>query len=274
MKDIWSDQNCFKILSDFTNQNSKLYHKYYLLWKQLTNSLPSEWVIQLQKTSHVISQSITTTDFVCSPTNIFNIGRLSTKLIYSLINNPETESKGEIIFKNNQRKSATWKDACNSIYLMTIDSLNRYFQFKILHNYLAVNSKLKIWKLTDSSCCSFCFLYEETVYHIFCECIVTKTLYYQINEWSSCYNIELPDKNKSCIRYGILPCNESNILQNVLILLFKKLVYNSRNNIKMLRLETFISSVKNLEKLEYRIALQKGKLSKHQTKWKLLSNIE
>ena len=106
---------------------------------------------------------------------------------------------------------------------MTIDSHNRYFQFKILHNYLAVNSKLKIWKLTDSSRCSFCFLYEETVYHIFCECIVTKTLYYQINEWSSCYNIELPDINKSCIRYGILPCNESNILQNVLILLFKKI---------------------------------------------------
>ena len=42
----------------------------------------------------------------------------------------------------------------------------------------------------------------------------------------------------------------------------------------MLRLETFIASVKNLAKLEYRIALQKGKLSKHQTKWKLLSNIE
>ena len=104
--------------------------------------------------------------------------------------------------------------------------------------------------------------------------LVTKTLYYQINEWSSCYNIELPDINKSCISYGILPCNESNILQNVLILLFKKLVYNCKNNIKMLRLETFIASVKNLEKLEYRIALQKGKLSKHQTKWKLLSNID
>ena len=93
--------------------------------------------------------------------------------------------------------------------------------------------------------------------------LVTKTLYYQINEWSSCYNIELPDINKSCISYGILPCNESNILQNVLILLFKKLVYPYT-------FRDFYCKCKKSRKIRVQNSCSKGKTFKTSNKMEII----
>ena len=59
-----------------------------------------------------------------------------------------------------------------NIYLIltTIERHLREFQFKIIHNYLPVNSKLFKYKLIPSDRCSYCFVSSETVKHIFCNC--------------------------------------------------------------------------------------------------------
>ena len=46
----------------------------------------------------------------------------------------------------------------------------RYFQFKILHIYLAVNKLLPQIGIVDSNLCSFCKSEKEDIQHFFWDC--------------------------------------------------------------------------------------------------------
>ena len=65
-------------------------------------------------------------------------------------------SKGHIRFTNLTDNKSSWQTICNLIYSVSIDTYTRYFQYKILHSFLSVNSKLKKWDIIDSDRCS-CF---------------------------------------------------------------------------------------------------------------------
>ena len=52
-------------------------------------------------------------------------------------------SKGQIRFTNLTDNKSSWQTTCNLIYSVSIDTYTRYFQYKILHNFLSVNSKFK-----------------------------------------------------------------------------------------------------------------------------------
>ena len=159
-------------------------------------------------------------------------------------------------------------DACNLIYFVSIDSYTRYFQFKILHDYISVNEKLKKWQIIDSNRCSYCFIETETIYHLFVQCSYAVTLYNNIKHWLAGYSIYLPELESTYIIYGILPYNSSNALENLLLVLYKQLLFYGRDNCKYISLESFKNKVKNVRRIEYDIARDKGKLDKHLEKWK------
>ena len=45
-------------------------------------------------------------------------------------------SKGQIRFTNLTDNKSSWQNICNLIYSVSIDTYTRYFQYKILHNFL------------------------------------------------------------------------------------------------------------------------------------------
>ena len=49
--------------------------------------------------------------------------------------------------------------------------------FKILNNILYLNKKIHISGIKSSPLCYFCNLYDETPFHIFCECGRVKCLW-------------------------------------------------------------------------------------------------
>ena len=53
----------------------------------------------------------------------------------------------------------------------------------------------------------FMFLERESLEHLCFHCIVAVTLYRQIQQWTKCYHISLPDKNVNAILYGIMQCS-------------------------------------------------------------------
>ena len=61
--------------------------------------------------------------------------------------------------------------------LVTLDSVLRAFQFKILHNVLFLNKKLFLFHKVPSPLCSFCNKEEETILHTFNFCPVTVNLW-------------------------------------------------------------------------------------------------
>ena len=84
------------------------------------------------------------------------------------------------------------------MYDSTIEPHLREFQFKILHNYLPLNDKLKMerlckWKISECFRFSFCFTSAESAVHLFCHCLFTKKLYLEIKEWLAMCNVNIPN---------------------------------------------------------------------------------
>ena len=54
----------------------------------------------------------------------------------------------------------------------------------------------------DSPICSYCFLYNESVDHLFFHCNTAKNLYFELQEWMETVQLSLPKYNMPDILYG------------------------------------------------------------------------
>merc|ERR1712105_372378 len=100
--------------------------------------------------------------------------------------------------------------------------------FKILHRIINLNKLLYRKKIVSSPRCYFCSLYEETIEHLFCDCLVVKSF------WSSCkqllvtFGIDFDVSTSSILlpkTHGILIENDT---LNAFILFVKMFIYKSR----------------------------------------------
>ena len=89
---------------------------------------------------------------------------------------------------------------------------------------------MKKWNVVDSDRCSYCFVSQESVKYLFLYCPFVVTIYNQIKQWCTNFNVHMPNLESQSIIYGILPCPPENELVNLLIMLFKKLVFDRRMN--------------------------------------------
>ena len=98
----------------------------------------------------------------------------------------------------------------------------------------------------DSSLCSFCKVTSETITHIFCGCNKSTFLWQKI---------------------GLFDSREYILLQNFILLLYKIFIYDKRSNPSRLDFLSFTCYVDQIYKIEYRIAMKRGKLDFHFQKW-------
>ena len=93
---------------------------------------------------------------------------LSSQYLYNhIIDSTATDPKQKPKLETKLNGSLKWNNAFTILNKTTIDTGSREFQYRILHNYLHVNSKLYRWKIVDSPRCSYCFINTETMEHYF-----------------------------------------------------------------------------------------------------------
>ena len=115
--------------------------------------------------------------------------------------------------------------------------------------------------------CSFCKRYDETPFHIFCSCIHVVETWSQLgNYFLDC--ITLPQLNPQTAILGYTNSNEQNfLLQNHILLVFKKFIYASRNSGNLI-LSAFLKKLSKIRNTEKAIALNdKTKLKRYNFKW-------
>ena len=150
--------------------------------------------------------------------------------------------------------------------MVTVESKLRIFQYKLPNNILDLNDRFYKMGIVQTPLCSLCKQEKETVIHLLSQCYATRQLWCSLSGWLqgvlSWSHLEQ--------FAGILGCwdleNESNILLNHLILLFKYFVYRFRNiniSVNLYHLQHFILSV---QKMEQKIASRKNKLTHHFSK--------
>ena len=265
---LFKEKGNIKLLHNIfdTSTESSMYQKCYFHWLKLIKSLPIFFTEIMKHSQNVIN--LNENMIYYGEKEHCLIGKLNSKLIYAvMVKKIHQESVAEKRFINLYENQANWNDVCEIVHCTAMDSYTRAFQYKIIHNILACNSKLKIWNVIDSPRCSYCFMENETLTHLFCECYKPITLYKQIQEWCKSLSINLPDMNPFNILYGIIPLNKQSILLNHLIMLYKITVYQARGNEKLLSLKNYQTKIVNIEQLEEYIAIKSNKVTKHEDKW-------
>ena len=128
-----------------------------------------------------------------------------------------------------------WKEIYFLIWNTTLDTKVRMFQYKILHNILYLNKILFKFGKVISPRCSICKLHEETIMHLFHECLILKRIWYQLKSTLS-NNINFPIRTPQSAIFGfwVLDTNKHLIL-NYLLLIFKKYNYDARNYVKIMQ---------------------------------------
>ena len=147
----------------------QLSHVIPLIWKQKVNhgekNVEKSYVIQ---DPHLIKN-----------TRVIVLDKLTSREIYSVLllssgNTPTSQKYFGKVFPNEKLDS-------KKIYILprvvTINSFQRNFQYKILHNILYLNKMIFTFGKIKTPLCSFCHSYDETIKHIFLECICVKQLW-------------------------------------------------------------------------------------------------
>ena len=85
---------------------------------------------------------------------------------------------------------------------MTLDTRTRMFQYKLLNRIVYTNKLLHKIKLSDTSLCTFCGEYEESLEHLFLHCQFSKNFWMQIVSWLNEFNVTIIELKDSEIMLG------------------------------------------------------------------------
>ena len=148
------------------------------------------------------------------------------------------------------------------------DCFLKYTQFRTLHRRFFTNDKLSKMGIKASDKCTFCKVSTDSVEHMLLYCPIINQLWDMVNQWITeigfiGYNLSIYKK--------IIGDLENGPILNSIILITKKVIYDSFKKDKIPSIFQIKSEVKNhyyLEKYTYR---NNGKIQLFEKKWHLLT---
>ena len=104
----------------------------------------------------------------------------------------------------------------------------------------------------DSPLCSFCKMHEETISHLFFECLQTKMLWEFLNNFFN-NTIILPNLTLQTAILGFDGNVHDKVLVNHILLIFKLYIYNSREK-GQISTNNLIANITKIKKTEKELA--------------------
>ena len=240
----------------------------FLSCYSLVKAIPKEW--------KAIIRDSTVTDENLVSENVHNelYSQLSAKFVYKkLISNCSVHptSQAHLLRKLNLQ-DVNWQTVYMLPRYCTIDSHTRIFQYKILNNILFLNNRLFKMNIVNSELCSFCEVEPETIIHLLCSCRKVKQLWSSVQQWCiKCFS--LPDLSPKAAVLGFLENARTHINENLILLFFKKFVYEKRVQPSQIALPTFLNYLNYIYKIEYKIALKNFTVENHLKKWETIQQL-
>ena len=149
IRDIWT-KNIKKskgLLSSFIDPKSAAYVKYFLSWVSIIKSIPIAWTLLLEDDDCLVNSELNMENSIlCFSGEMLKLTEMTSKIIllFTIYCESDTlQSKGEIKFNNLMENDYEMKDACNLLYLVSIDTYIRdlfniksYIIYKLNKPYL------------------------------------------------------------------------------------------------------------------------------------------
>ena len=185
--------------------------------------------------------------------------------------NKHTRRKCFQNWENKLGKVMDWEEIFSNIYIYTVDTKLRHFQFKLIHDIFPDNKLLKKLGILDSDRCDFCHTSVDSVGHYLWECEIVQTFWNDFGKWleNNFGPIRLSFEN-IIFWNNFIRENFHNSCINFLILLAKYHVHCCKWLKTLPSLRTLEQVIKQREKIERQIAFDLHKLDKHNKKWSKL----
>ena len=127
--------------------------------------------LSLKGNNEIGANLITHDHYLIKGSRVITLIKLISTEIYSiLILKVQNRPSSNICFKNLfNDNNIDWAAIYMLPRLVTHNTYMRSFQYKILYNILLLDRKLHIFGIKSPPLCSFCYLYDETPFHIYYE---------------------------------------------------------------------------------------------------------
>ena len=195
---------------------------------------------------------------------------IDTRFLYDIfIDKLSTKPTSQKYFDRLFGPDLKWEKIYTLPHLVTVDTNARFFQFKLSHNTLFLNSRLFHLNYSASSLCSLCQSVSETPIHFFCECRVTVDLWNELTLFfAPSINLD-PLTPKSAILGFLEEIDDNFLLKNHILLLFKLSVYQNRSDTPTIH--TIIRKIKATYEIEKNI--NSNRVEKFEKKWSLITHL-
>jgi exonuclease III len=152
----------------------------------------------------------------------------------------------------------------------TNDTFLRWFQYRLLYRILPTQRLLCMQKIVNVATCTFCGRQEETLDHLFWDCIVTQGFWNEFTEWlhknfHHCENLVL---SKRLVIFGCSPNVYTDYVFDLILLIAKYCIFSAKTKNKKPHIQVFINAIKQRYLIERRISIvNNNSLLKFKTKW-------
>ena len=155
-------------------------------------------------------------------------------------------------------------------HLIYKDTYLKYIQFRTLHHRFFTNEKLFKMGIKNSDQCGFCHSHTDSIEHMFLDCEISIHLWNEVQEWIHTLGMKNYNLSQSRIILGDL---ENAMSINTIILLTKKVIYNSMKKEQRPHILNIKNEVKKFYYEEKYRCLLRGKGQLFEKQYYLLSNI-
>ena len=132
---------------------------------------------------------------------------------------PTCHLKWNTLFNN-----VEWTKVHALVFIISKDTYTQWFQTRIVHRILGTKSLLFKMNIVHDNLCSFCKENEETLLHIFWDCIFTKRIVNYVVDFLRSHNVQkCTDISCQTMLFGCTSINMTDI--NILILEIKKYIF-------------------------------------------------
>ena len=278
IKKVNKDLN-FNFISDFYDENGQIMpwemfkvthdapENYQFKWQQILHAIPNVWKVCIANNleDFLASKHSMHEEHILFGARNIPLSELTSKMIsIILIRNLKKKCPSEKTISEKLGIEIDWPNVHVHARHATIDMYTRMFHFKILHNVLYLNKNLFKMQLVSCPLCSFCKETEETVQHVFSECITVQ------NIWNDLQNLLRPETEIGPLDVTsafLGPPSGTDTIVCHIHLIFKIFVYKSRDSgyCCFAHLKNKIKAIKDIE---YNIThTDQKRREKNEKKW-------
>ena len=272
--DLFDDTGSILPWREFQVSNNILPCKFFS-WVQLLDAIPHNWKVSVKSDRGRSRQFCDFKPHLIFLAKIYPMEKLTSRELYNsfiqkVVRAPTSQASIQRVLNV---ESLPWIRIYNLSRTVSIDSYSRIFQYKCLNNILYLNLSLHRMGLSDSPLCSYCHAENETIQHLFYDCISAKTLWSDIqNFFSPAFLIPPLDLQSAIV--GFLEVDQDLlIILNNILLMYKITLYRNRDK-NTISVRHVVNNLIAREKIErYIVSDNAYKLAFHQNKWRILGQL-